>query len=313
MFCTLLTESLLRITVDEERVCRTNCAVLEGDIVVLIACCGFEICEPLVPREPAHVTLADLVHERHVDLVGRPVVAESALLLHAAALVVAVVVAHPHAAHAQVAEGVAQDLAHGLRNDALVPEGLAEPVSELAFVVPVGHVGVPVEVESDGADGAAVSLEADGVGLGQAERAVDDGEALLDALVGGPARDGADVGVLGKLVEVGGVAVFPGAQYEAFGLHGDPFILASTLSHAFSALCRADTMHVKDRDGGFGARRIRTTTADVAKGVKGDKGATGPQGPQGPAGTTPDLSAYATKQYVDDAIAAIVNLEEEEF
>lgn len=72
-------------------------------------------------------------------------------------------------------------------------------------------------------------------------------------------------------------------------------------------------MHVKDRDGGFGARRIGTTTADVAKGVKGDKGATGPQGPQGPAGTTPDLSAYATKQYVDDAIAAIVNLEEEEF
>lgn len=31
------------------------------------------------------------------------------------------------------------------------------------------------------------------------------------------------------------------------------------------------------------------------------------------AGTTPDLSAYATKQYVDDAIAALANLEEEEF
>lgn len=43
------------------------------------------------------------------------------------------------------------------------------------------------------------------------------------------------------------------------------------------------------------------------------QGATGPQGPQGPAGTTPDLSAYATKQYVDDAIAALANLEEEEF
>lgn len=31
------------------------------------------------------------------------------------------------------------------------------------------------------------------------------------------------------------------------------------------------------------------------------------------AGTTPDLSAYATKQYADDAIAALANLEEEEF
>lgn len=47
--------------------------------------------------------------------------------------------------------------------------------------------------------------------------------------------------------------------------------------------------------------------------LKGETGATGPQGPQGPAGTTSDLSAYATKQYVDDAIAALANLEEEEF
>ena len=46
---------------------------------------------------------------------------------------------------------------------------------------------------------------------------------------------------------------------------------------------------------------------------KGETGATGPTGPQGPAGTTPDLSAYATKQYVDDAIAALANLEEEDF
>ncbi len=47
--------------------------------------------------------------------------------------------------------------------------------------------------------------------------------------------------------------------------------------------------------------------------LKGETGATGPTGPQGPAGTTPDLSAYATKQYVDDAIATLANLEEEEF
>lgn len=69
-----------------------------------------------------------------------------------------------------------------------------------------------------------------------------------------------------------------------------------------------------------------TTTANVAKGAKGDKGDTGAQGPkgdtgergpqgiqgetgpQGPAGTTPDLSAYATKQYVDDTIAALDDL-----
>ncbi len=47
--------------------------------------------------------------------------------------------------------------------------------------------------------------------------------------------------------------------------------------------------------------------------LKGETGATVPTGPQGPAGTMPDLSAYATKQYVDAAIATLANLEEEEF
>lgn len=58
-----------------------------------------------------------------------------------------------------------------------------------------------------------------------------------------------------------------------------------------------------------------TSSADLRgpQGIQGIQGETGPQGPQGPAGTTPDLSAYATKQYVDDAIAALANLEEEEF
>ena len=55
-----------------------------------------------------------------------------------------------------------------------------------------------------------------------------------------------------------------------------------------------------------------TSSADL-RGPQGIQGIQGATGPQGPAGTMPDLSAYATKQYVDDAIAALANLEEEEF
>ena len=52
------------------------------------------------------------------------------------------------------------------------------------------------------------------------------------------------------------------------------------------------------------------------QGEKGETGAAGPQGPQGPAGkdgATQDLSAYATKVYVDEKFDSLQSLEEVSF
>ena len=46
---------------------------------------------------------------------------------------------------------------------------------------------------------------------------------------------------------------------------------------------------------------------------RGPQGAPGQDGEDGAPGATPDLSAYATKQYVDQAIAALDDLSEVEF
>ena len=58
------------------------------------------------------------------------------------------------------------------------------------------------------------------------------------------------------------------------------------------------------------------TFAFAFSGLKGEAGEQGPQGApgqDGAPGATPDLSAYATKQYVDQAIAALDDLSEVEF
>ena len=83
--------------------------------------------------------------------------------------------------------------------------------------------------------------------------------------------------------------------------------------------------------GGTASARTFAFAFSGLKGETGATGATGATGPQGPAGAdgttfTPssplslsggtlsiDLSAYATKQYVDNAIADLVDLSEEEF
>ena len=75
-------------------------------------------------------------------------------------------------------------------------------------------------------------------------------------------------------------------------------------------------------DGGSG-----TPSVDVAMGgtpsartlsfsfhnLRGERGQAGPQGPAGPSGTAADLEPYATKEYVDAAIAALANLDEREY
>ena len=68
---------------------------------------------------------------------------------YAAAFLVAVVIAAPDAVHAKILECIAEHLARGFGNESLPPEGLADPIAKLVFIVRFGKV---IAVKANTAD-----------------------------------------------------------------------------------------------------------------------------------------------------------------
>ena len=116
---------------------------------------------------------------------------------------------------------MAEYLPRGLRDDAPSPEGNAEPVAQLLFILFFRQV---VVMQADAAHGEARFLQHDGVGLLRRQDGPDDLPGVFDARMRGPAGDGADPGVLRVPIAFLRVRQTPRPQDQPFRFEYVPFV-----------------------------------------------------------------------------------------
>src|SRR5690554_154592 len=132
----------------------------------------------------------------HRNIMAGMVIDKTALFLNPLRFFITVIIATPDGGHPEILESMSKDFPYRLRYISSTPEWYTNPIAQLAFVIPVGHIRSALQLKFNTANSNIICFEAYCIALRTVEHVFYHIKAFFHTLVRRPSGDGPNTGIL---------------------------------------------------------------------------------------------------------------------